>query len=134
MGNYSFVLNTFVCVCSSAQQCPTLCIPMHPSLHLWPTKCLSPWDYSDKNIGGDFHFLLQGNLPNPGIKPMSFMSPALVGGFFNTEPPEKSEFKLSYKFMKFQITIKFFMFSKFLIILRLALTLDLNELLSVCSV
>ena len=73
------------------------------SLHphgLWPTKCLSLWDYPDKNIGVDFHFLLQGNLPNPGIKPMSFVSPAFVGGFFNSEPPEKSKFKLSYKFMK----------------------------------
>ena len=27
-----------------------------------------------------------GDLPNPGIKPMS---PALVGRFFNTEPPAK---------------------------------------------
>ena len=28
------------------------------------------------------HFLLQGNLPDPGIKPMSLTSPALAGGFF----------------------------------------------------
>ena len=27
-----------------------------------------------------------GHIPNPGIKPMS---PALVGGFFTTEPPGK---------------------------------------------
>ena len=27
-----------------------------------------------------------GNLPSPGIKPMS---PAFPGGFFTTEPPEK---------------------------------------------
>ena len=25
-----------------------------------------------------------GDLPNPGIKPVSFKSPALAGGFFNT--------------------------------------------------
>ena len=25
-----------------------------------------------------------GDLPNPGIKPVSFMSPALAGGFFTT--------------------------------------------------
>ena len=30
-----------------------------------------------------------GNLPNPGIKPVSLMCPALVGWFFTTEPPEK---------------------------------------------
>ena len=26
-------------------------------------------------------------LPNPGIEPVSLMSPALAGGFFTTEPP-----------------------------------------------
>ena len=30
-----------------------------------------------------------GDLPNPGIKPMSPASPALAGEFFTTEPPEK---------------------------------------------
>ena len=30
------------------------------------------------------HFLLQGDLPDPGIKPASLMSPALAGGFFTT--------------------------------------------------
>ena len=32
------------------------------------------------------HFLLQGNLPDPGIKPSSLTSSALAGGF-TTEPP-----------------------------------------------
>jgi len=31
------------------------------------------------------------DLPNPGIKPMSLMSPALAGGFFTTAPPGKPE-------------------------------------------
>ena len=30
-----------------------------------------------------------GDLPNPGIKTTSPASPALAGGFFTTEPPEK---------------------------------------------
>ena len=30
-----------------------------------------------------------GDLPNPGIKPMSFVAPALAGRFFTTEPPGK---------------------------------------------
>ena len=30
-----------------------------------------------------------GNLPDPGIKPMSLTFPALAGGFFTTEPPGK---------------------------------------------
>ena len=30
-----------------------------------------------------------GDLPDPGIKPVSLASPALVGSFFTTEPPGK---------------------------------------------
>ena len=30
-----------------------------------------------------------GDLPNPGIEPMSLVSPALAGGFFTTVPPGK---------------------------------------------
>ena len=37
-------------------------------------------------------FPTPGNLPNPGIKPMSPASPALTGRFFTTEPPGKLEF------------------------------------------
>jgi len=37
------------------------------------------------------HFLLQGNLPNPVIEPMSLASPALAGGFFTTVSPGKQE-------------------------------------------
>ena len=49
-------------------------------------------------------FLTPGNLPNPGIKPVSPASPALAGRFFTTIPPgtlvnvrprEKSEIFLS---------------------------------------
>ena len=31
-----------------------------------------------------------GNLPNPGVEPMSLMSSALAGGFFTTGAPGKS--------------------------------------------
>ena len=30
------------------------------------------------------------NIPDPGIEPMSLLSPALAGGFFATVPPGKS--------------------------------------------
>ena len=30
-----------------------------------------------------------GDLPHPGIEPTSPVTPALTGGFFNTEPAEK---------------------------------------------
>ena len=36
-----------------------------------------------------------GDLPNPGIKPVSPASPALAGRFFTTEPPGKPQKLLS---------------------------------------
>ena len=32
---------------------------------------------------------LPGDLPDPGVEPMSLASPALAGDFFTTEPPGK---------------------------------------------
>ena len=37
------------------------------------------------------YFLFQGHLPDPGIEPASPESPALVGLFFTTVPPGKSQ-------------------------------------------
>ena len=54
-----------------------------------PSRLLCPWGFSSKNTRVGCHFLLQGNLPDPGIEPMSLVSPALVGGFFTTAPPGK---------------------------------------------
>ena len=34
-------------------------------------------------------FPTPGDLPNPGIKPMTLVSPELAGGFFTTAPPVK---------------------------------------------
>ena len=49
-------------------------------------RLLCPWHSPGKNTGLRSHFLLQGQLPDPGIEPMS---PALVGEFFTTEPSGK---------------------------------------------
>ena len=38
---------------------------------------------------GGLPFTPPVELPNPGIKPVSPVSPALAGGFFTTEPPGK---------------------------------------------
>ena len=45
---------------SGAQSCPTL-----------PTRLLRPWNFPGKNTRVGCHFLLQGNLPDPGIEPGS---------------------------------------------------------------
>ena len=48
---------------------------------LQPARLLCPWDSPDKNTGVGCRALLQGDLSDPGIEPMS---PALAGGFFTT--------------------------------------------------
>ena len=49
---------------------------------LQPTRLLCPWHFPGKGIGVGRHFLLQGKLPDPGIKPGS---PALQAASLPTE-------------------------------------------------
>ena len=46
-------------------------------------QLLCPWDFPGKKTGVSCHFLLQGIFLSQGLN----LSPALVGGFFITEPP-----------------------------------------------
>ena len=55
----------WVCVCSVAQSCPTLCNPMDYS----PSRLLCPWDFPGKNIGVSCHFLLQGIFSTQELNP-----------------------------------------------------------------
>ena len=57
--------NTHIQFSSVTQSCPTLCNPMN----CIPTGSLCQWDSPEKNTGVGCHFLLQGNLPDPGIEP-----------------------------------------------------------------
>ena len=50
--------------CSATQSCLTL-----PCLE--PARLLCPWNLPGKNNGVGSHLLLQGNLPDPEIKPVS---------------------------------------------------------------
>ena len=54
----------------------------------------SPWDFSRQEYCSGLPFPTPGNLPNPGIEPSSFVSPALAGRFFITASPGKP--KCSY--------------------------------------
>ena len=75
--------------------CPGLELLDHAFSHSVVSDCLQPADYSPpgpwdspgKNTGVGCYFLLQGNLPDPGIEPTPPESPALPGGFFITAPP-----------------------------------------------
>ena len=64
------------------QSCLTLCDPMDSS----PTV-LCPLNSLDKSTGVGCHSLLQGNLPNPGIKPRC---PTLQADCLSSELPGKS--------------------------------------------
>ena len=46
-------------------------------------------EFSRQEYWRELPFPPPGDLPNPGIKPMSPAAPALAGGFFTTEPPGK---------------------------------------------
>ena len=50
---------------------------------LQPARLLWPRDSPGKNTGVGCCFLLQGNLPDPGIESTSPVSPALAGGSFS---------------------------------------------------
>ena len=41
-------------------------------------------DFSRQEYWSGLSFPPPGDLPNPGIEPLSLVSPALVGGFFTT--------------------------------------------------
>ena len=51
---------------------------------LQPARLLCPWGFSRQEYWRGHHALLQGDLPDPGIKPTSLMSPALADRFFIT--------------------------------------------------
>ena len=55
----------------------------------WPTGLLCPWDSRQEYWSG-FSCLPPGDLPNPGIEPLSLMSPALAGRFFITSATWKA--------------------------------------------
>ena len=49
-------------------------------------------EFSKQQHWSKLPFPPPGDLPNAGIESASPVSPALAGGFFNTEPPGKNTF------------------------------------------
>ena len=76
-----------------APLCPTLCVcsgvsdPLGPH-GLQPARRPCPWGFPGKKTGVGCHYPLQGILPDPRIE---LASPALTGGFCNTEAPGKQK-------------------------------------------
>ena len=56
---------------------------------LSPARLLCPWHSLGKNTAMGGYFLFQEIFPTLGLDLHFFSSPALVGGFFTTEPPGK---------------------------------------------
>ena len=73
-----------LCCCSVAKSCLTLCNPMDSS----PPASLC-MGFPRQEYWRGLLFPSPGDLPDPGIEPVSLASPAFAGGFFTTVPPEK---------------------------------------------
>ena len=78
-----------------AQSCPTLCNPMDCS----PQTPLS-MGFPRQEIWSGLLFPAPKTHPDPGIKPMSLVSPALAGRFFTTMPPGKPPKCIANQFKK----------------------------------
>ena len=78
-------------------------------------SCMTLWDFMDCRPPGSFvHGILQarilewvpflppGDLPNPGIKPMSLMSPALAGGSSYQHYSSPNSRRIPYTHRQFQ--------------------------------
>ena len=74
-----FSREILVVVALVIKSCPTL-------YNLMDSRLLGLCDFPGKNTGLDCHFLLQGDLPNPGIEPRS---PTLQTDALTSEPPGK---------------------------------------------
>ena len=72
-------LNDSVLCAKSFQSCPTLCNRM-TTAH----QALLSMGFSKEDCWSGLPCLPPGYLPDPGIEPMSLISPALVGRFFTT--------------------------------------------------
>ena len=64
------------------------CVRLFATPWTVPARLLHPWDFPGKITGVACHFLLQGNLPNPGIEPGS---PAVRVDALLSEPPGNLE-------------------------------------------
>ena len=89
-----FIIETFYFKINSqkmtfAQSCMILCNPVDCS----PSGSLFLWGFFRQGSWSGLPFPPLGDLPHPGIEPMSLMSPALAGGFLPLVPPGRGTIK-----------------------------------------
>ena len=90
LGTYSYVAHTlkfslFLYVCMLSHSCLTLYDP-------WTVahQARLSIEISRQEYWSGLPFPTPGDPPDPGIKPISLVSPALAARFFTTEPPGKT--------------------------------------------
>ena len=71
--------------------------PVQLCATLWTVACQVPLfvGFSRQEYWSGSPFPSPGELPNPGIKPMSLMCPALAGGFFTTKATWEAPYKVN---------------------------------------
>ena len=74
-----------MCMHPVTRLCLTLCDPMDCN----PPGMPLSMEFSRQEYWSRLPFPTPGDLPNPGIEPMTPMSSALAGGFFTTASPGK---------------------------------------------
>ena len=74
------------------------CAQLHPSLLDGVRQAPLSMGFPKQEYGSGLPFPTPGDLPDPGIKLASLVSPALAGKFFTTVPP-------SYLLHKIQFTL-----------------------------
>ena len=66
-------------MCSVIQSCLTLCVSWTVAF-----QTLLSMEFPRQQYWSEVPFPTLGDLPDPGIEPVSLISPALAGGFFTT--------------------------------------------------
>ena len=69
----------------------------------WTLACQAPlsMEFSRQEYWSGQPFPTPGDLPDPGIKPMSAASPTLAGRFFTLMPPRKPNYHMVYRYLSF---------------------------------
>ena len=86
-------------ICNYSRLCVCAQLLSHVWLFatLWTVghQDLKSLKFSRQEYGSGLPFPTPGDLPDPGIKPPSLVSPALAGGFFMTGPPVVKNIRIS---------------------------------------
>ena len=92
-------------LCSAAQLCMTPLTVAHQTL-LYK-------EFPRREYWSKLPFPTPGDLPDPGIKPMTPASPAFAGGLFTTEPPGKPDLRkrkvkitMTYRVLLIRMTVE----------------------------